>query len=149
MPIKITIHVQAKHCRIDRSLMRKAARAVLEGENVTSAEISLAFVDDATSARINQRFLGHAGPTDVITFPLSAKGELPLIGELVIGIEVTQRTAAERGHSISAELALYVIHGLLHLCGYDDKSPTKRRIMRGKERDYLQTLKLPAIAELT
>ena len=70
-----------------------------------------------------------------------------LAGELVLGVEVAKEQATERGHDIGVELALYVIHGLLHLCGYDDKSAKAEREMRGRERHYLKLLNLPDIAE--
>ena len=125
--------------------LREVSRVVLEGEGIKEAKISLAFVDDATIHGINKRFLNHDEPTDVITFPLSGAAK-KLEGELVIGVEVALRQAAERGHAVEAELSLYVIHGLLHLCGYDDKKPKDAAAMRVKERQYLQTLGLPAIS---
>ena len=124
--------------------MRRAAQTVLRGENIDAAVLSLAFVDDATSERINRDYLNHVGPTDVITFPLGTK---PLQGELVIGVDVAERVAVERRHNTCHELALYVIHGVLHLCGYDDKMPGPLRLMRQREAHYLQLLGLPAISE--
>jgi probable rRNA maturation factor len=129
---------------VARSLMRSAARAVLNGEGIVSVSLSLAFVDDAASEAINRRFLKHGGPTDVITFRL---GDHPLDGELVIGAEVAARVAAERGHDVQAELALYVVHGVLHLCGYDDKDKAAARRMRERQRHYLAALGLPPISD--
>lgn len=125
--------------------LREVSRVVLEGEGIIEAKISLAFVDDTTIHGINKRFLDHDEPTDVITFPLSGSAK-KLEGELVIGVEVALRQAEERGHAVDAELCLYVIHGLLHLCGYDDKKPKDAAKMRVRERHYLQTLGLPAIS---
>ena len=89
----------------------------------------------------------HDEPTDVITFPLSASKAECLEGELVIGAEIARNQAAERGHAERAELALYVIHGILHLCGYDDHRSADRRKMRARERLYLRQLGLPNIVE--
>jgi probable rRNA maturation factor len=83
----------------------------------------------------------------VLSFPYSAPGAKQLEGELVLGVGVAQQQAQERGHDVQAELALYVIHGLLHLCGYDDKTDATAAEMRQRERHYLQQLGLPAIAE--
>src|SRR5205823_1506484 len=105
---------------IDRARLREVVRTVLEGEHIKDAEISLAFVDSPTIHRLNQRYLQHDEPTDVLSFPLSEPNAAKLAGELVIGAEVAKAQAEERGHDVQAELALYVIHGLLHLCGYDD-----------------------------
>lgn len=126
--------------------MREVARAVLAGENVADYEISLAFVDNPTIHTLNKRYLNHDEPTDVLSFPLSDVSARKLAGELVIGVEVAQAQAQERGHDVQAELALYVIHGLLHLCGYDDRTDVDAAAMRGKERDYLQAMGLPNIA---
>ena len=125
--------------------LKECARAVLAGEGTKEAKVTLAFVDDATIAGLNQRFLRHEGPTDVITFPYS-KGK-KLEGEVVIGVEVAQREAADRGHDVNTELCLYVIHGCLHLCGYDDRTAKATAEMRRKERAYLQQLQLPDIAD--
>src|SRR4051794_4775816 len=94
---------------IDRGRMREVVRAVLEGEDVADAEISLAFVDNATIHTLNKRYLDHDEPTDVLSFPLTEPNAKKLAGELVIGAEVAQAQAAERGHAVEAELALYVI----------------------------------------
>jgi probable rRNA maturation factor len=131
---------------IDRGRMREVARAVLEGENVTRPEISLAFVDNATIHALNKRYLDHDEPTDVLSFPLSEPGGGRLAGEVVIGVEVAKEQAAQRGHDVQAELALYVIHGLLHLCGHDDHEPADADAMRERERHYLRLLGLPDIA---
>ncbi len=131
---------------IDRGRMREVARAVLEGENVARPEISLAFVDNATIHALNKRYLDHDEPTDVLSFPLSEPRSGRLAGEVVIGVEVAKEQAAERGHDVQAELALYVIHGLLHLCGHDDHDPAGAAAMRAKERHYLRLLGLPDVA---
>ena len=143
---KIAIACPQEVVPIDRRRMREVARTVLEGEHVADAELSLAFVDNPTIHRLNQRYLDHDEPTDVLSFPLSAPNAKKLAGELVIGVEVAQAQAQERGHDVQAELELYVIHGLLHLCDYDDKSAEAARQMRERERRYLGELGLPDIA---
>jgi probable rRNA maturation factor len=65
----------------------------------------------------------------------------------VLGVEIARDQAERRGHDVQAELALYVIHGLLHLCGYDDHSDEEAGRMRARERHYLAALGLPDIAE--
>jgi probable rRNA maturation factor len=132
---------------LEYARLKDCARAVLAGEKVKEAKVSLAFVDDATIAGLNKRFLDHDGPTDVITFPLSGRGAKKLEGEVVIGVEVAQREAQDRGHDVNTELCLYVIHGVLHLCGYADRSERDAAAMRRKEREYLRQLSLPDIAD--
>ena len=143
---KIRIASPQETVELDRGLLREVARAVLQGEQIDQYEISLAFVDDATIHRLNKQFLNHDEPTDVLSFPLSDPSAKTLQGELVIGAEVALRQAQQRGHSVQAELALYVIHGLLHLCGYDDRNERSAREMRTREKHYLALLGLPDIA---
>lgn len=143
---KISIAMPQEIVEVDRGRMRDVARAVLTGEEIGDYEISLAFVDNPTIHGLNNRYLNHNEPTDVLSFPLSDPKAKKLAGELVIGAEVARAQAAERGHDVQVELALYVIHGLLHLCGYDDGSDAGAKEMRERERHYLAELGLPDIA---
>jgi probable rRNA maturation factor len=142
---RVTVASPQAAVPIDRGRVREIARTVLEGEGVGDAEISLAFVDNPTIQTLNRRYLQHDEPTDVLSFPLSEGGKR-LSGELVVGAEVALAQARARGHDVQAELALYVIHGLLHLCGHDDKSPEGVARMREGERRYLRQLGYPDIA---
>ena len=143
---KIAVASPQETVAVDRGLMRQVARSVLEGEGIAEYEISLAFVDNTTIHTLNKRYLNHDEPTDVLSFPLSEPAARKLAGELVIGAEVGLAQATERGHDVQAELALYVIHGLLHLCGYDDVEPEDAAKMRERERHYLGLLGLPDIS---
>jgi probable rRNA maturation factor len=144
--IRIAVACPQEVVPVNRGRTREIVRAVLDGEGIDDAEISLAFVDNPTIQQLNQRYLGHNEPTDVLSFPLSEPNARRLAGELVVGVEVAKTQAEELGHDVQAELALCVIHGLLHLCSYDDKSPSATEKMRQRERHYLQLLGLPAIA---
>jgi probable rRNA maturation factor len=144
--IRISIASPQQAVPVDRARLRQTVQTVLAGEGITDAEISLAFVDNATIQQLNQRYLQHNEPTDVLSFPLSEANAHRLAGELVLGAEVAQSQATSRGHDVQAELALYVIHGLLHLCGLDDKTADGAAQMRRQERHYLQKLGLPDIA---
>jgi probable rRNA maturation factor len=131
---------------LDFQRLKAAAVAVLEGEGVREAKVTLAFVDSAHIHRLNKQFLKHDEPTDVITFPYTDPGAKKLEGEVVIGYEVAKENAADRGHELGLELLLYVIHGCLHLCGYDDTADKAAAKMRAKEREYLGKLGLPDIS---
>src|ERR1043166_2277279 len=143
---KISIATPQEIVTVDRAAMRQLVRTVLDGEGMADAEISLAFVDNPTIHRLNVRYLQHDEPTDVLSFPLSEPTAKRLAGEIVIGAEVAQAQAASRGYDVQAELTLYVIHGLLHLCGYDDHNERDALEMRARERHYLHLLGLPDIA---
>lgn len=144
---KVSIASPQETVPLDRGRLREAARQVLAGEHVADYEISLAFVDNRTIHRLNKQYLDHDEPTDVLSFPLSDAHARKLTGELVIGTEVALEQAQARGHDVHAELALYVIHGVLHLCGYDDKAAKDAKAMRARERHYLRELGLPDIAD--
>jgi probable rRNA maturation factor len=145
---RISIASPQEAVPIDRRRVREIVRAVLDGEGRADAEISLAFVGNPTIHQLNLRYLQHDEPTDVLSFPMSDPSAKRLSGELVIGAEVAKAQAEERGHDVQAELALYVIHGLLHLCGYGDKSPQEEKEMRRRERQYLGQLGLPDISDV-
>lgn len=139
--------------RIDRGRLAALARGVLRRERVAAAEISVAIVDDAEIHAVNRRFLKHDCPTDVISFlfeqPVPAAvrhGADPAVrrgtgrtldGEVVISAETARRNARRLRTSCRHELALYLVHGLLHLCGYDDLSPDEKRLMRAREAEAL------------
>ena len=130
---------------LDYARLKAAARTVLEGEKISTAVLTLAFVTDEHIHRLNRQFLQHDEPTDVLTFPYSSPSAARLEGEVVISYETAQREAQERGHPLDAELGLYVIHGCLHLCGYDDTTTPSAAAMRGRERHYLLLLGWPDI----
>ena len=144
--IRVAVACPQEIVPVDRGRMRQVVRSVLEKEDVADAEISLAFVDNPTIHGLNERYLDHDEPTDVLSFPLSEPKAKKLVGELVIGAEVARDQAESRGHDVQAELALYVIHGLLHLCGHDDETSPAAEEMRRRERFHLKELGLPDIA---
>ena len=131
---------------LDFQRLKDAARAVFEGEGVRACKVTLAFVDNPHIHRLNKQFLNHDEPTDVLTFPYTDSDAKVLEGEVVIGYEVARENAADRGHDVDLELLLYVVHGCLHLCGYDDTDAKSATEMRTKEREYLAKLGLPDIA---
>jgi probable rRNA maturation factor len=92
-------------------------------------------VDDAAIQYLNFRFLKKDCPTDVISFPIGE--EVGLWGEVYVSVDRTREQAKDYGVPPSEELARCVIHGVLHLLGYDDGTARKREEMRGKEEEYL------------
>jgi len=102
-----------------------------------TVELEVALVDDATIARLNRRYLGHRGPTDVITFPGGTAPGDRVLGEIVISVPRAREQAHRAGWSLRREVALLLVHGILHLRGYDDLTPTGAARMRARERVIL------------
>ncbi len=125
------------HLPVDAAAIASLARGVLAAEGVRRASISVAVVDNAGIHELNRRHLDHDWPTDVISFPLSDAGEPELQGELVVSAEMALETARACGAEPPEELALYLVHGLLHLCGYDDLTERDAAVMRRREADHL------------
>lgn len=124
----------------DSERLRGAVAAVLEEEGIKSAAISIAVVDDPTIHDLNRRFLNHDEPTDVISFPLDDADGIE--GDVIVSAETAIRSAARYDWPPADELLLYVIHGTLHLVGYDDLDDASRAEMRSRERHYLAALGL-------
>jgi probable rRNA maturation factor len=126
---------QSQHA-VDEEQLIAAARAVLRESEFNSAMISLAVVDDATIHELNRQFLNHDWPTDVLSFALQDDGN-HLEGEVIISADTAATAAAELGCTPAAEQLLYVIHGMLHLVGYRDKTPPEAHEMRLAEAQFL------------
>jgi probable rRNA maturation factor len=122
---------------VDEERLLSAARRVLEDSSYRSAAISVAVVDDDTIHALNRQFLKHDYPTDVLSFTLEDTGS-HLDGEIVLSAETAATAAAEHGTTAAQEQLLYVIHGMLHLVGYDDVEPADAERMRAAEQYYLQ-----------
>lgn len=93
-------------------------------------------VGDRVIRRLNRAYLDHDYPTDVLAFPQHndpSSPQLQLLGDVVISVETAARQAKEHGHSLARELALLLIHGILHLFGYDDSTAAARRRMWAKQ----------------
>ena len=99
--------------------------------------IDFVFCSDEFLLEINRTHLGHDDYTDIITFELSGKGE-PVLGEIYISVDRVRDNASSIGTSFRAELHRVIFHGVLHLCGYKDKSPADEKKMRAREDHYLQ-----------
>jgi probable rRNA maturation factor len=116
--------------------LKQAAAAIFQEALVERATLSIAIVDDPTIHGLNRQFLEHDHPTDVLSFLLERdKGSLE--GEVIVSLDTAARRSAEFGWSAADELLLYVIHGTLHLVGYDDQVEAARGEMRAAERRIL------------
>jgi probable rRNA maturation factor len=135
---------------VDGGWVKKIVRQVLKAEEVAPPyEVSLVFTDSETVQRLNRDYRGVDEPTDVLAFyMLPQKGAdssfaLPpdgvtRLGEVIISYPQAVAQAKEQGHSPERELALLIVHGVLHLLGYDHEEPEKESRMRERERELLE-----------
>jgi rRNA maturation RNase YbeY len=124
---------------MDIHLLRRITRHLLETELAFPGyELGIHFVEPAQMARMNQRYLGHAGSTDVVTFDHSEARGGQLHGELFISVADAAVQAREFRTTWQAEVVRYIIHGILHLSGFDDLSAGPRRVMKREENRLLR-----------
>lgn len=116
------------------------ARLEAQGERPPGT-LSMAIVPDETMAELHEEFLAIAGPTDVLTFELEHRSDESVEeGEVVICFDEADRQARQRGHKVEEELLLYAVHGLLHLCGYDDRDQPGHDAMHAREDELLEAI---------
>lgn len=126
--------------------MREAARATLSGEGRVRGRLEVAIVEDAEMRKLHRRWMGLGSTTDVLSFDLSDGGDDGVVdAQLVVCKPVAVRSAAEVGGDWRMELLLYVVHGCLHLCGYDDVTASKAARMHRREDEILQGLGYGAV----
>jgi probable rRNA maturation factor len=112
---------------IGRDRVADLARAVLRAEKVRHALLSITFVNRRHIATLNQRHLGHRGPTDVISFGFArASSNEPVIGDVYLAPDVARENARARRISMREEIVRVVVHGVLHVLGYDHPEGERR-----------------------
>ncbi len=131
----ISLRNQQQKVPIETARLRRVAQRTLRTLGLPTAEISVLLLDDAGIALLNRAYRGVSGPTDVLAFPMSEgkfKSLSPdCLGDVVISAETARRQSRRGG--LSAELALLLVHGILHLVGYDHGTATERRRMWEKQ----------------
>ena len=139
--MKIETAILKEDFSLDEEALKKLLTKVLQREGKNRARVSVALVDDRTIAGLNRRYLGRRGPTDVLAFPFNeGPGVGRDLGEIVISVETARKVARRRKKSIKKEIYLYAVHGLLHLLGFDHKTPNEAKEMRKKEIEALANL---------
>jgi probable rRNA maturation factor len=157
------VHGADEQTAVPIDIMRwvELAEHVLQGERAPDdAEMAVVFVDRTTIADLNVRYLAGTGPTDVLAFPLEEEipvGRIPdqggrgpgsateppeppmAIGDVIVCPDVAQVQAEERGIPLDDEIALLVVHGTLHLFGYDHAEPDEAARMQQRERELLES----------
>jgi rRNA maturation RNase YbeY len=110
--------------------------AVIASENKKEGEINYVFCDDEYLLQINQQYLDHDTLTDIISFDYSVGNELH--GDIFVSIERVRENATDFNVTFFEEIKRVLVHGVLHYCGYKDKSESDEQIMRGKEEEKMQ-----------
>ncbi len=125
-----------KNHPVDKQALILAVRQVLTEAKFSSGEISIAIVDDERMHELNRQYLDHDYPTDVLSFVLESN-DAHLEGEIIVSADYAAREAERFAWQLPDEILLYVIHGALHLVGYDDQTPEAKQEMRQMEREHL------------
>ncbi|QUL99479.1 MAG: rRNA maturation RNase YbeY [Candidatus Fermentithermobacillus carboniphilus] len=135
-----------------RNLARRVVKLVLEleGRSDEDTEVSVLFTDDAFIADLNQQYRGVEGPTDVLAFPMmdfesevdntKIDGIPDMLGDIVISLETAKRQAEAQNKSPRQEIELLLVHGTLHLLGYDHDEPDREAIMWREQERILKAL---------
>ena len=123
--------------------LERIARLALTTEGVPSAELGILITDDAIIQDLNRRYADEDKPTDVLSFSLRegeefvSPDEVLRLGEVIISLDTAKRQAEEAGRVLEAEVAHLLVHGILHLLGYDHAEPEEERAMQARERAIL------------
>ena len=148
--MEILIKNQQKIIKINQRKIREIVKKVLQHLRIDEkTEVSILFTDDKFIRSLNSKYRGIDKPTDVLSFSLqegivkSPEVESDkLLGDIIISAETAQKQADILNHSIEKELAVLLIHGLLHLTGYDHEKDKNYKIMREKESEILKIFAL-------
>lgn len=138
--MRIQIKNLQKIKRINLSDLKKKIKKILDYTGLSKKEISFVFCDNKLIKKINKDYLRKEYPTDVITFPLEDIYFKDSLGEIIISVEEAAKNAEIYKKDFGVELLLYVIHGILHLTGYNDTTKKEREKMREKEEGLLNRI---------
>ena len=139
--MKIYFKNLQKSLAVEWQSVKRLAQFVLSQLDIAGVEVGIMFVDNKRISRLNSEYFQQDCPTDVIAFPMdggpSAEGAPVLLGDIVVSAEKALEYAGQHKLKPHDELSLYVIHGLLHLAGYDDIDIRERKKMISKQRRLL------------
>ena len=139
----VYLRVRLIRVQVRQAALRRLAERVLVAVGEARSELSLELVGDGRMRRLNRQYRDKDRTTDVLAFAMreSSSPVSTLLGDVVISLPTARRQAEEGGRSLSEELAWLLIHGVLHLCGYDhEQSPAEARRMKLRERKVLRDL---------
>jgi probable rRNA maturation factor len=142
--LRVTVRKRVKGKEMDSRRLRAGVKAALALGGIDDGIVNVAIVDDPTIHEMNVRHLEHDYPTDVLSFLIEQDGSR-IEGDIAASIDTAAREAPKYGWLAEDELLLYVVHGALHLAGFDDLEPTKQKAMRAAEQQVLAEFGLRAI----
>lgn len=137
MPINFFVDIPSFHLNHQAEL-KAWIKTVIRQEGKECGEINYNLLNDAEIQALNVNYLHHDYPTDIITFPYSHTKEVS--GDIAISIDTVKRNSQDFHTDFIDEMHRVMIHGVLHLLGYDDRSPEEKKIMHQKENDALSLL---------
>ncbi|MCS6998386.1 MAG: rRNA maturation RNase YbeY [Aquificaceae bacterium] len=122
--------------------LREIVSRLLELEGLQGVELNLYLTDDPTTRKLNREYRGKDKATDVLSFPFGEQaGGYRLLGEIVLSLDTAERQARELGHGLEEEIKRLVVHGFVHLLGYDhERGEEEERVFREKEERLLSYL---------
>lgn len=139
--MRIDITSLQNKVKIHKKEIKKCAEFVLKAMGEDAAELSLLFVDEAYIKILNSRYRKVDSATDVLAFSMregeGCSKDSPILGDVVISVDTAEREANQRKITTERELCLYLVHGILHLLGYDDKKAREKKRMMAKEKELL------------
>ena len=142
--VTLTVSNRQQIHKINPQSIKKITAATIADLKIQQAELGIVLVSAKEMASLNESFLGHEGPTDVITFDYSESGtHAGIHGEIFICVSEAERQAKLFGTDWQSEVVRYVIHGILHLAGHDDLQPVARRKMKREEERLVSKLWRP------
>lgn len=131
----IVIHTLHRSLRLPQDLVRRLVGAVARGEGVSVRDVSVVLLGDTRMKELHARHLDHPWTTDVLSFPYERTPGIE--GEIVVNLDQARRQAPEYGATYRSEASRLVVHGMLHLIGYVDRTVAQRRRMHQLEDQYL------------
>jgi probable rRNA maturation factor len=136
--VAVPIAIRWKKKPVDRARLARLVRTVLAGEGRRGTRVGIVLTDDAVLRRLNADFRGKDRVTDVLSFPADADDseDGKYLGDIAVSLERAAEQAPRFGNRFPAEVDRLVVHGVLHLCGYDHHSPADGRRMKARERFY-------------
>ncbi len=145
---EVSISNRQKRVSIDAGKIRRAAKKILSDLDLQGYELSIVIVDDREITRLNRQYFRRNRPTNVISFPMGSGDPASLhsriLGDVVVSAETAKQQAEEAGGKAKGEVLFLLIHGILHLAGYDHEGTRdERKKMEAKEKELFSLLMRP------